>query len=212
MISMHTPNTPSMPIQQKGYTLVELGIAIAIVAILVVAGLTGVQNILNSNKVNDQLRTTAKLAGRISTAFSSTSTSGATVATVQTAGGWDPSRVTGTGATTAVRSSFNSTETLAFNSTNLSGMSAGSGFVYVIQEVPQSVCIDLAQGMNNLVYAMAVVNSTRVTATDASWTTSAGTANALLKSPGANTAILLANANTACNLGTTLDFVMLLKP
>ncbi len=209
---MRTPTPPSMPIRQKGYTLVELGIAIAIVAILVVSGLTGVQSILNSNKVNDQLRTTAKLAGRISTAFSSTSTSGATVATVQTAGGWDPSRVTGTGTNTAVRSSFNSVETLLFNSTNLSGMSSGSGFVYVIQEVPQSVCIDLAQGMNNLVYGLAVVNSTRLAASDANWTTSAATANALLKSPGANTSIALANANTACNLGTTLDFVMLLKP
>lgn len=210
---MHTPNTPPMPIQQKGYTLVELGIAIAIVAILVVAGLTGVQNILNSNKVNDQLRTTAKLAGRISTAFSSTSTSGATVATVQTAGGWDPSRVTVAGGNTTVRSSFNSTETLAFNSTNHSGMSAGSGFVYVIQDVPQSVCIDLAQGMNNLVYGLAVVasNSANITGLDNIWTTKA-TGTALLKSPGANTAISLASANTACTSGTTVDFLMLLKP
>ena len=210
---MHTPNNPSMPIQQKGYTLVELGIAIAIVAILVVAGLTGVQNILNSNKVNDQLRTTAKLAGRISTAFSSTSTSGATVATVQTAGGWDPSRVTVAGGNTTVRSSFNSTETLAFNSTNHSGMSAGSGFVYVIQEVPQSVCIDLAQGMNNLVYGLGVVasNSANITGLDNIWTTKA-TGTALLKSPGANTAISLASANTACTSGTTVDFLMLLKP
>ena len=54
---MRTHNTPSMPIQQKGYTLVELAIAVAILAVLIVAGLTGVQGILTSGKVNDQIKT-----------------------------------------------------------------------------------------------------------------------------------------------------------
>jgi prepilin-type N-terminal cleavage/methylation domain-containing protein len=38
--------------KQGGYTLVELAIAVAILAVLIVAGLTGVQSILTSGKVN----------------------------------------------------------------------------------------------------------------------------------------------------------------
>ena len=35
---MHTPNNPSMPIQQKGYTLVELAIAVALLRPKTVSG------------------------------------------------------------------------------------------------------------------------------------------------------------------------------
>ena len=59
------------PVTQKGYTLVELAIAVAILAVLIVAGLTGVQSILTSGKVNDQIKVAAKLSSKISSLYSS---------------------------------------------------------------------------------------------------------------------------------------------
>jgi prepilin-type N-terminal cleavage/methylation domain-containing protein len=48
--------------RQGGYTIVELAIAVSIIGVLIVAGLTGVQSILTGNKVSKQLQTTAKLS------------------------------------------------------------------------------------------------------------------------------------------------------
>ena len=58
--------TTAVKPKQGGYTLVELAIAIAILAVLIVAGLTGVQSILISGKVNDQIKATSKLASKVS--------------------------------------------------------------------------------------------------------------------------------------------------
>ena len=211
---MHTPNTPSMPIQQKGYTLVELAIAVAILAVLIVAGLTGVQSILTSGKVNDQIKATAKLGSKISQNFSSTSTSGVSSLTVAQLGGWDTGKytVTGTGAaaTAVIRSSFGSTETLQANTTALSGMAIGTGFVYTIQNIPSTGCPDLANGLNSLVYGIGIVTANSITASDTAWTNASGT-TALVKSPGA-TALVPATVATACAQANTLDFVMLIKP
>ena len=66
--------------KQGGYTLVELAIAVAILAVLIVAGLTGVQSILTSGKVNDQIKTVAKLGAKVSANYSSLTTSGVTLA------------------------------------------------------------------------------------------------------------------------------------
>ena len=41
---------------QKGYSIIELSIALAIVSIILVTALTGVQRILRSNKVNEDLK------------------------------------------------------------------------------------------------------------------------------------------------------------
>ena len=75
--------------KQGGYTLVELAIAVAILAVLIVAGLTGVQGILTSSKVNDQIKTVAKLSSKVSAAFASTQTSGINTATLANLGGWE---------------------------------------------------------------------------------------------------------------------------
>ena len=47
--------------RQAGYSLVEIGVAVAIVAMLVLVALTGVQNILTANKISQQVRNVARL-------------------------------------------------------------------------------------------------------------------------------------------------------
>ena len=194
--------------RQGGYTLVELAIAVAILAVLIVAGLTGVQSILTSGKVNDQIKTVAKLGAKVSANYSSLTTSGVTLATVANLGAWDTSKVSGSGTTTAVRSAFNSGEFITFNATAISGLSANSGFIYTIAGVPREACPDLANGIGSLVYGIAVQTAA---ATPAVVSTYPGGSAAQLKSPGTAN-IDPTTLATGCAQFTTSDFIIALKP
>ena len=194
--------------KQGGYTLVELAIAVAILAVLIVAGLTGVQSILTSGKVNDQIKTVAKLGAKVSANYSSLTTSGVTLATVANLGAWDTSKVSGSGTTTAVRSAFNSGEFITFNAAAISGLSANSGFIYTIAGVPREACPDLANGIGSLVYGIAVQTAA---ATPAVVSTYPGGSAAQLKSPGTAN-IDPTTLATGCAQFTTSDFIIALKP
>ena len=194
--------------KQGGYTLVELAIAVAILAVLIVAGLTGVQSILTSGKVNDQIKTVAKLGAKVSANFGSLSTSGASLATVANLGGWDSSKMSGTGTAMTVRSAFNSSEFITFNAAAISGLAANSGFIYTITGVPKDACPDLANGIGSLVYGIAVQTAA---ATPAGVSTYPGGSAAQLKSPGTAN-IDPTTLATGCAQFTTSDFIIALKP
>jgi len=205
------PNPTNQKINQKGYTLVELAIAVAILAVLIVAGLTGVQGILTSGKVNDQIKTVAKLGSRISANYASLSTSGVTLSTITNLSGWDPSKVSVSGSVTSVKSSFGSNEFITTNNTATGGMGANAGFIYTIAGVPNTACVDLANGLGALVYGIAVQAAAATPAAVTTFPTSSTGTTAIIKTAG-GTSIDPATAGTACALNTTSDFVIALKP
>ncbi len=205
---MRTPNPPSMPIRQKGYTLVELAIAVAILAVLIVAGLTGVQGILTSGKVNDQIKTVAKLGSKISANYGSLSTSGISVATVANLGGWETSKVSGTGTATVVRSAFNSSEFITSNTAAISGIAANSGVIYTIGSVPREACPDLANGIGALAFGIAVQAAASPTA---AVTTYPSASNVQLKTPGTSN-IDPATLASGCAINANADFIIAIKP
>jgi prepilin-type N-terminal cleavage/methylation domain-containing protein len=198
----------NMPVQQKGYTLVELAIAVAILAVLIVAGLTGVQGILTSGKVNDQIKTMAKLGSKISANYGSLSTSGISVQTVASLGGWDTSKVSGTGAATAVRSAFNSGEFVTTNTAAISGIAANAGVIYTIGSVPREACPDLANGIGALAFGIAVQAAASPTVVV---TTYPGAPGVQLKTPGTSN-IDPATLATGCALNASSDFIIAIKP
>ena len=57
--------------QQKGYSIIELSIALAIISIILVTALAGVQRILRSNNVNSDLRGLNLTAANLATLYSS---------------------------------------------------------------------------------------------------------------------------------------------
>jgi len=210
------PNVPEhMPAQQKGYTLVELAIAVAILAVLIVAGLTGVQSILTSGKVNDQIKVVAKLNSKISSLYSSNVSGTAALSTavigtkeVANLGGWDSGRVSSTG---TVTSAFGSSETVQTNTGKISDVDVNKGVVYGIRSVPQAGCADLANGINSLVYSMIVVNASSISApvgTENDWT---ATNSKAVKTPG-STSLATSTLATQCGTGSALDFWILFKP
>lgn len=51
--------------QQKGYSIIELSIALAIISIILVTALAGVQRILRSNNVNEDLKNLNLMASKV---------------------------------------------------------------------------------------------------------------------------------------------------
>ena len=50
---------------QAGYSLVELSVALAIVAVILVGGLMGTRQILLTNNVNNQLKDAAQVIAKV---------------------------------------------------------------------------------------------------------------------------------------------------
>ena len=201
--------------RQGGYTIVELAIAVSIIAVLIVAGLTGVQSILTGNKVSKQLQTTAKLSARISSAFGgNTATTGATLALLANLNGWDPSQVVrdAGGVATNVISSFGTQEFVATNGVAIGPAPINSAVVYTITGVPRAGCADFASGLANIAYAVAVFDAAAVAAarapTVAQWTT-AGTT---VKRPENNIDLAAVAASCGTLNTASFDFAVALKP
>ena len=191
--------------RQGGYTLVELAIAIAILAVLIVAGLSGVQGILTSSKVNDQIKTVAKLSAKVSGNFMSGGTSGITTSGLAGLSAWDSSRVK----SGAVTSSFGTSEFAKSNKSQISDLPANNGFIYVISKVPADACSDLVTGISNIVYGIRIQKAA-ITAEIEDYPTTAASSVVEVKSAGGSVnSIELAKG---CALGTTVEFVIALKP
>jgi prepilin-type N-terminal cleavage/methylation domain-containing protein len=45
---------------EKGYTLIELSITLAVISVLIVGGLSGIQSIMNIVKVSEQVKIVAE--------------------------------------------------------------------------------------------------------------------------------------------------------
>jgi len=179
--------------------LVELAISVAILSVLVVAGLKGVQSILTSGKVNDQVKTVAKLAATVNALFASSGTSGVTQTQMLNLGAWDASKAINGNIT----SSFGSLETITPNANAIGVMAANTGFVYKISSVPQAACADLANGLSGFVYALHVRSAS--SAAPADWVTE----NSVVKVPG-NANMTLANLANSC-VHSNSDFYMAIK-
>ena len=139
---------------QKGYTLIELGIAIAIVAVLIVGGLAGVQAITTSGKISDQTKTLGRLQSTISKNYQNTVLAAANnQAQLVTLGAWDARSVNAAG---VVTSAFGTVEAIAPNGVAIGSMLVNQGFVYTIAGVPQAACTDLAQSLAPLAFAISI--------------------------------------------------------
>ena len=55
--------------RQGGYTIIELGIALTIIAVLIVAGLAGVTRVLNSSKANSQIEDSGIVLAKLQSAL-----------------------------------------------------------------------------------------------------------------------------------------------
>ena len=193
---------------QKGYTLIELGIATAILAVLVVGGLTGVQAIMLSGKVSDQAKTLGRLQSTISKHYQNAPTTAATLLQLTQLGAWDARSVSGTGTDTAVTSAFGTAEALVSNAASIGTMPINRGFIYTIPGVPQAACTDLAQSLAPMALAISVT----AVGGAANWVAGDGNAT-LAKEPDAQVWAAAGIAAACAAQGTAAStFHIALKP
>jgi len=75
--------TKKQAIKQKGYSIIELSIALAIISIILVTSLAGVQRVLRSNNLNNELKIVQLGIANLGTLLANaTTTSGITSSTV----------------------------------------------------------------------------------------------------------------------------------
>lgn len=141
---------------QRGYSLVELSIALAIIAVIVVGGLMGTRQILLTNNVNNQLKDSAQVLAKITRQYQKqNNTVGASIGALAPLGIWPSERTTNAGGVWSVRGVIGGTGELVFeNAAAIGSLPAGQGLVYTLRNVPSAACADLVSGLDPLAFAI----------------------------------------------------------
>lgn len=200
--------------KQGGYTIIELGIALTIIAVLIVAGLAGVTTVLNNSKANGQIEESGIVLAKLQSTLTSSSVSGMNTAAAVGSGYFPASRVTGSGIAATVASKFAGKEFVVSNSakvTTITGttLEANVGAIYTITAVPKAVCANIASSLATLANAAWVYKDAPADDTAAGLSTNLLTGNQI-KEPGAQ--VMAANVGKQCNLADTANLAFFLRP
>jgi prepilin-type N-terminal cleavage/methylation domain-containing protein len=161
MVQTFDSNTSNMR-YQSGYSLVELSIALAIISVILVGSLVGVQKILRTNKVNNQLKTATQVGGSVvSQTLRLADTSTVTTANMSGLGVWPLTKVTNPGLSTAVvLNEFGGREYLNPVTVALDTYAANQTVRYSLTGIPNTACAELAQGLSSVGVAVYVLADT----------------------------------------------------
>ncbi len=197
--------------RQGGYTIVELSIALTIIAILIVAGLSGVNSLLLSSKANTQIEDSGRALAKLQAILTSTQVSGITAAAANGMGLFPASRVAANVVTTAMGGGnefVRSNAATLSTATNGIALDASTGAIYTLTAIPRGVCSDIASSLASISNAAYVYNATPTEA-NAGDSTNLTTGNQI-KAPGGN--VLGAAMGTQCNTAALVSMSFILRP
>jgi len=161
----------SMKNSQRGYSLIELSIVLAIIAVVIGGAITGVQAILQSNNVNKTISTTNKSVGAITAKLlrDNTYANATTINLSSTAMGiWDQKAVTAPGLpAAAVTNEFGGRVHVAPLAAATYGLAINQGYIYTLTGIPTASCTDLFLGLESVALAAAVNNQLGTTVAQA---------------------------------------------
>ena len=197
--------------RQGGYTIIELGIALTIIAVLIVAGLAGVTTVLNNSKANGQIEESGIVLAKLQSTLTSTNSSGMTTAVAVGYSYFPTSRVSGT----TVTSKFNGSEFVRSNSAALTAgegvvAATGGGAIYTITGVPKAVCANIASSLATLANSAWIYSGTSVSESTSTALANLTATTSQIKAPGAQ--VLAARVGTQCNLADTVNLAFFLRP
>ena len=133
--------------RQKGYSIVELSIALAIISIILVTALAGVQRILRSNNTNEDLRNLNLLASKLTVMLTNvTNTAGINQGQLINLRMFEGFRVNAVAGT--VNNAFGGTITVATNTAALGTVPVNGGLMIYSGSIPPEVCSDYITGLN----------------------------------------------------------------
>lgn len=139
------------PSKQRGLTIVELSIAVAIAGVLLVGSVSLVQTVLNTSRANDSITSLARGITQIEKTWSSSNDyAGLNLASASGAGAFEGLSIVrdAAGATTAVRNKFNRDITVSLNA-DLPTVGANRGYAMAYKGIPSSVCTDIVSSSVN---------------------------------------------------------------
>jgi prepilin-type N-terminal cleavage/methylation domain-containing protein len=190
---------------QRGYSLIELSIVLAIIAVVIGGAITGVQAILQSNNVNKLISTTNRAVGSITAKLiRDPNYANATTANLAnpSMGVWEPRSINGVGANAVVNHDFGNRVFVAPITTAAGNYGVNQAYVYTLTGIPTSACTDVVMGLESLAVAVSVVNQAPITGAPAAL----AAADAVVKSlPNLlpTSATVAAQCSPATNTGTT---------
>lgn len=149
-------------VKQKGYSIVELSIALAIISIILVTSLAGVQRVLRTNNVNNDLRNINLTVGALTALTANqNSTSGVTMANLVGLKVFDGFTVN-TG-TNTVTNAFGGDIKVFPNKAAVDSYPQATGFMVYSQNIPGEACADYINGLSNLSPNISTSNVSTVT-------------------------------------------------
>jgi len=143
--------------KSAGYSLIELSIALSILAVIIVGSLIGVQKILRTNAVNNELKgmpETLASAQRLTSNLADLT--GLNTLTFTRLGVWPQDRVVGAGAAATVSNHFGGRQFLNPNTATLAGYAPDQLFVLTLTNIPTEACADIVSGMDRMALGLYV--------------------------------------------------------
>lgn len=170
--------------RQKGFTLVELGIVVAIGAVIIGIGLIVVPSLLASTRANAEISELPTVATKIQRAYANQPNySGMTHAAVVNLKVFPDNQVSGT----TVTNRWGGGVTVAVNATGI--VSANDSFTITSTGIPEDECVQLGQGLERAARIITVGTG----------------ASAVVKADGAK--LDLAKLGTQCAVASTSTIV-----
>jgi len=188
--------------RQAGYTLIELSISIAIIAVLIVSALYGVQKIIDDNKISTTIQTISSANNNI-VKFKNMLSNRTFVQDTYTAAGlgvWPEQIVTrdSSNKPTRIDNPFGGNYFTSNNGAVVADVPVGGGYYIYMNAVPRNLCAPLAVALADSVYELSVSDDAGNTTVSAAALTTAGTSV-----KAANTNLDLAKLNSVCNTSNT---------
>jgi prepilin-type N-terminal cleavage/methylation domain-containing protein len=190
-----------------GYSLIELSIALSILAVIIVGSLIGVQKILRTNSVNNELKGLPETLASAQRLTSNLATlNGLNTATFTQLGVWPQDRVVGNGATATVSNHFGGRQFLNPNTAALAGYGAQQLFILTLTNIPTEACADIVSGMDRMALGLYVGENVITDPAGGLATTAVKDADTAARS--ANLANLVGVCGTAGGARIRLDMVV----
>ncbi len=131
---------------QRGYTIVELSVSVAIAGVLLVGSIALVQTVLNTARANDTITSISRIIAQVDKIWANTNSyAGLTLAAAGGAGVFEGLTIVRTGTppvVTGVTHKFNRNVTVGVNS-EMPSAGANRGYTMTFTGIPTSVCADI---------------------------------------------------------------------